>query len=290
MPLKNNLSIYFNMKKDYILFIDSGTGGLSTLAEIYKVLPANFIYFADNKNCPYGSRTKKEILFILKSIIDKTLKKYDVKMVVLACNTATTTSIEKLRVLYKNLYFVGIEPAIKLASDMGFKRILMLSTPSTAHQTKYLKLKHKLPAKISNLCMKDFAYNIEFFLTHKNQSNLKNTNILCEKNKNNLIEPSSNFLARMKLLKNLYTIGAKSKNFDCIVLGCTHYNLIQANIYDMTKKPLIGGNFGVAKQILSHFNGKKMSSTKKTIIFKFSKYSKTIKQNYKKIFNQILAN
>ena len=45
-------SIYFSMKKDYILVIDSGVGGLSTLAETMSILPANYIYFADNKNSP----------------------------------------------------------------------------------------------------------------------------------------------------------------------------------------------------------------------------------------------
>ena len=49
------------MKKDYILFIDSGIGGLSTLAETCKILHANYIYFADIKNCPYGNLSKKEI-------------------------------------------------------------------------------------------------------------------------------------------------------------------------------------------------------------------------------------
>lgn len=288
------------MKKHYILFIDSGTGGLSTLAEIYKMIPANFIYFADNKNCPYGSRTKKELLFILKSIIDEMLEKYDVKMVVLACNTATTSSIDKLRSIYKNIDFVGIEPAIRLASKMGFNRILTLSTPVTAHQSKYLKLKHNLPNKITSLCMPDFAYNIEFFLTHKNyftkKSKCRNSSAYLNPDdifscKNNQpLEFSENFLSRIKLIKNLYTISAKSNTYDCIVLGCTHYCLIQENISIATKKPLISGNFGVAKQIIKHLNDKNLSFTKKSIIFKLSDYSKTTKQNYIKIFNQILAN
>ena len=49
------------MKKDYVLFIDSGIGGLTTLSESVKLLKANYIYYADNINAPYGDHTKNEI-------------------------------------------------------------------------------------------------------------------------------------------------------------------------------------------------------------------------------------
>lgn len=57
------------MKKEYILFIDSGVGGLSILSEVCKLFPSNFIYFSDNGHCPYGSRSKSDIFELLKNII-----------------------------------------------------------------------------------------------------------------------------------------------------------------------------------------------------------------------------
>ena len=69
------------MKKDYILVIDSGIGGLSTLSEIVQVFPFNYIYYADNKNSPYGSHSTDEVLKFLCEIIDKETVKYNVIMV-----------------------------------------------------------------------------------------------------------------------------------------------------------------------------------------------------------------
>ena len=118
------------MKKEYILVIDSGIGGLSTLCEIYKVLPANYIYFADNKNAPYGKHKKEDVYNFLETIIGSVCLKFKVSMVVLACNTATTTSIEKLRDKFTGIKFIGTEPAIKLAGSFGNKKILSVATPT----------------------------------------------------------------------------------------------------------------------------------------------------------------
>ena len=310
------------MKKEYILFIDSGTGGLSTLSEVYKRISANFIYYADNKNCPYGSHSRKEILGFLKNILDEMFNKYEIFMVVLACNTATTSSIDKLRKLYPDKIFIGTEPAIKLANSLGYKKILVLSTPATAKQKKYRQLRSKLQTRIQNLCIVDFAENIELWLTerasrnnfeqNKSTKTLSKTASICHMKglpkvscgqnlgtdfcsaelgtENFQLEFSSNILSRTKLIKNLYQIKSKSKNFDCIVLGCTHYLLIEELIRGFASKPLISGNFGVAKQIEKFLNSNHPPDSKNLITFKFSKHLKGIEENYKKIFMQILAN
>ena len=86
---------------------DSGIGGITILNSIKKILPnENIIYFSDNFNSPYGNKSKKEILKLsvknTKFLIDK-----GCKIIVVACNTATTNSIKELRSEFK-IPFVGI--------------------------------------------------------------------------------------------------------------------------------------------------------------------------------------
>ena len=79
---------------------DSGIGGLTTLEEIKKILPnEDYIFYADSKNNPYGEKTKEELFKITENIVDKLLIE-NVKIIVIACNTATTNCIEHLRNKY----------------------------------------------------------------------------------------------------------------------------------------------------------------------------------------------
>ena len=132
------------MKKEYILFIDSGIGGLTTLAETTKILNANYIYFADSIHAPYGSHLAEELLYFLREIIENLLKTYNIRMIVLACNTATASCVEFLREIYPKISIIGTEPALKIAVSASHKRILALTTPTTAKQHKYLSLKQHL--------------------------------------------------------------------------------------------------------------------------------------------------
>lgn len=261
------------MKKEYILFIDSGVGGLSILGEVYKIVPANFIYFADNKNCPYGEHSKHEIFLFLKDIITKVTSKFSVKLVVLACNTATTSSIEPLRKHFTNLTFIGTEPAIKLASDSGYHNILVLSTPATAKQQKYKKLKRsvlKSGKNVHSQTLPDFAKNIENYLT------LGNT------------------CSWLNLQKNLYEIKKVAQNYDCVVLGCTHYPLVHSLIEKFVQKPLVSGTHGVAQRVFSEhknlISNELHKNLQKKVLFFFSSNAGDMKKKYIKIFKQILAN
>ena len=258
------------MKKEYILVIDSGVGGLSILAKLYKLVPANFIYFADRKNCPYGKHKKHEIFNFLDNIIKEYTSKYNIKIVVLACNTATTTSIKNLRKKYKDLTFVGTEPAIKLASDAGFDKILVLSTPATAKQNSFKKLKQTAEHSgkvIKCLKLEFFAIDIEKYFTQKSVSSW------------------------FALLKDLFFIKRKAKNFDCVVLGCTHYPLISNLIQKYVNKPLLSGSLGVSRRV---FDMQKNLNTKpfvaRSSVTFFSSADFSLNQKYKKIFKQILAN
>ena len=94
---------------------DSGVGGLSIWNEIVTLLPnENTIYLADSKNAPYGQKSHQKIIeFSIKNT--ELLLDRGCKIIVVACNTATTNAIKYLRANY-DVPFIGIEPAIKPAA------------------------------------------------------------------------------------------------------------------------------------------------------------------------------
>ncbi len=119
-----------NAEKPIGIF-DSGVGGTSIWKEIHQLLPTeSTIYLADSSNAPYGVKSTEEIIQLSIKNTDKLLE-LGAKIIVVACNTATTNAIKVLRKNY-DLPFVGIEPAIKpaaLQSETG--KIGILATRGT---------------------------------------------------------------------------------------------------------------------------------------------------------------
>lgn len=96
---------------------DSGIGGLSVLRELRHLLPhENFLYYADNAHLPYGERTLNEIADFARTIVNFFIAK-KVKIIVIACNTASAAALQILRAEFPELLFVGMEPALKPAVE-----------------------------------------------------------------------------------------------------------------------------------------------------------------------------
>lgn len=204
---------------------DSGIGGLTVLDELRKLLPnEDYIFYADSKNNPYGEKSETELFNIVCSVVEKLIS-MNVKIIVIACNTATTKCIKKLREKYTDMIFVGTEPAIKVACDMNMKYTLVMATPGTiaSERTHELVVNNKKDnQKIELLACDGLANAIE-------TNNQEKIDFLLE-----------NFL-------NKY----KNKKIDSIVLGCTHYPLIKEKIQSFFPNAnLIDGNYGVSKQVL----------------------------------------
>ncbi len=110
---------------------DSGVGGTTIWREIYQLLPnEDTIYLADSKNAPYGERSKEDILRLSIKNTEYLLGQ-GCKLIVVACNTATTNAISYLRNHYK-VPFIGIEPAIKPAAlNSKSKKVGILATKGT---------------------------------------------------------------------------------------------------------------------------------------------------------------
>ena len=175
---------------------DSGIGGLTTLEAITDLLPnEDYVYYADRKNNPYGNKSDEELYDIVNKVVRKLFKE-NVKLIVIACNTATTKCISKLRENYPDMIFIGTEPAIKVACDNNYKNTLVIATPGTiaSERTQELLVKNK----------KDNE-NIEL--------------IACD-NLANAIENYDN--KKIDEILHKYFDKYKDKDIDAVVLGCTH--------------------------------------------------------------------
>lgn len=182
---------------------DSGLGGLSVLKELRKLLPnEDYIYYADSINVPYGEKSDEELLDLTSKIVDYLLEK-DCKLIVIACNTATTSCMKRLRELYPDTIFVGTVPAIKVAYDHNYKNTIILSTPYTTKSKRVQEL------------MRDYTRDDQelYLVSGENLASLieDNNSLEIDNVLNRILSPYKN-------------------KADSIVLGCTHYSLIKEEI------------------------------------------------------------
>ena len=102
---------------------DSGVGGLTVLSEIRKAFPnEDLVYLGDTLNFPYGFKTKAEIIKYSIKNVDFLLSK-DVKMIVIACGTATSQAIEELHKRYKTPIIGIIEPTVSYIKKLNLKEV-----------------------------------------------------------------------------------------------------------------------------------------------------------------------
>lgn len=193
------------MQNQPIGIFDSGVGGITILNAIKNLLPnENIIYLSDNFNSPYGEKSNEQINYLSKKNTDWLLSK-NCKLIVVACNTATTNSISYLRNLY-DINFIGVEPAIKPAA-------LNTKTGSIG----VLATKGTLSSQLFNTTSNDYCDNIN----------------IIEKNGDGLVELIENGIIsgnELQKLLNKYIQPMIKSNIDHLVLGCTHYPLIKESI------------------------------------------------------------
>lgn len=118
-----------------ILVFDSGVGGLSILREIQEYLPGHRYYYAcDNGAFPYGTKAEAELVDRVDSVLKELIATLDPDIVVIACNTASTVALPKIRAHFSRPV-VGVVPAIKPASSLSKTRIIgLLGTTGTVNR------------------------------------------------------------------------------------------------------------------------------------------------------------
>ena len=176
---------------------DSGIGGTSIWKAIHELMPnENTIYLADSKNAPYGKKSKEEIIALSKKNTELLLE-LNCKIIVVACNTATTNAIKELRATY-DIPFIGIEPAIKpAANNSKTQTIGILATKGT-------------------LSSELFNKTVELY---------QDTTIVEQIGHGlvELIESGAIDSPEMDKLLHSYITPMIEKNIDYLVLGCSHY-------------------------------------------------------------------
>ncbi len=219
---------------------DSGVGGTSIWKEIHALLPhENTIYLADSKNAPYGQKTREEIIALSVKNTELLLAR-GCKLIVVACNTATTNAISILRENYK-IPFIGIEPAIKPAAlNSGTGTVGVLATKGTLSSSLFLKTS------------KDHAGEIT--IVEKEGIGLVP---LIEAGKINSIETKQLLISYIKPMLEA--------NMDHIVLGCTHYPYLIPVLRELLPPHvnIIDCGAAVAKQTLAVLNKENLQNLKK---------------------------
>ena len=181
---------------------DSGVGGTSIWHEVHRLLPhENTVYFADSHNAPYGDKSQDEIIALSKQKVEFLLEK-NAKIIVVACNTATTNAMKVLRHDYA-VPFIGLEPAIKPAAALTKTgHIGVLATKRTIISEQY----QQATLAYQNVTVhSQIGYDLV-----------------------GLIESGNINTLEMDALLRQYLSPMLAQNIDQLVLGCTHYPYLKA--------------------------------------------------------------
>jgi len=226
------------VNKQPIGLFDSGIGGTSIWKEVITLLPyENTIYIADSKNAPYGEKPSEEIIALAIKNTEILISK-GCKLIIIACNTATTNAIDYLRKHY-NIPFIGIEPAIKpaaLYSKTG--AIGILATKGT------------LTSKLFEKTAKEYTSKLN--IIEQEGSGLVP-----------LIETGTVNAPEIIQLLETYLKPMLKYNIDHLVLGCTHYPYLIPEIKKIigSKVNIIDSGKAVAKQTKAVLKKKNLLNT-----------------------------
>lgn len=238
------MDISSKIDSNKIALFDSGVGQLSVYLEVKKLLPnENFVIFADQKNMPYGEKTPSQIKKYVTEATKFLIKKHNIKMMILACNTATVLALDHLRSKL-NIPFVGVVPAIKPATVISkTKRIAIMSTQATAKSS-----------YVENL-ISNFAANFEVL------------KLGCPG-----LEDAVETLNQEEIRRLVKKYSGKINEFnpDVVVLGCTHYPLVKKQIKENLNRgiDIIDSGGAIAKQVNKVLKeSDQISSTRQKDIF-----------------------
>ena len=195
-----------------IAFLDSGGGGLTVVKEAMRQLPnESLIYIGDNARCPYGPRPEEEVSFFTNQLVDF-LVKQGAKMLVIACNTASAVCLEEVRKRLDIPVIGMIQPGARAANKATRKgRIGILGTQGTIESGAY---QEALWAKNNHLELFPLACPafVPLVESHQYQSSL----------------------AKKLVAETLADL--RKKDLDTLILGCTHFPLLEQTIQHVMGK------------------------------------------------------
>ena len=244
---------------------DSGIGGLTVVRQLKKYLPhEDIIYFGDTARLPYGSKSKDTVLrFSIQNILF--LLKKDVKLIVVACNTASSAVLGDIGKNFKVPIIGVISPgAGQAASITKNQRIGVIGTRATIRSRAYVREIKKISKEI-----KIFSFSCPLFVPLVQEGWMKKT-ITYE-------------------IASVYLEPLAKKNIDTLILGCTHYPLLKAVIVKVLggKVKLVDSAEAVARHAGRVLSPSGLSSNKKSP-GKLSCYVSDEPGNFKKVAGMFL--
>lgn len=222
------------VKLTKIGIFDSGIGGFALLVELSKRLPdAEFVYYADSKNAPYGEKSEGQILALTENAF-RFLKERGAMATVLACNTATAVAAKTLRQNNPDEHIFGMEPAVNEAlKRIPDGKILATATPVTLKGKKFHDLldrtgaeERTIPLPLPELVR--FAER-ELFLNKRSES------------------PEAEAYIR----EMIAATGEDKRNFSALVLGCTHFIYFTDVFRRVIDCPIFNGISGTATHLIN---------------------------------------
>lgn len=192
---------------------DSGVGGLTVLREVEKVLPREeIIYFGDTARVPYGTKSAETVTrFSVENV--EFLMKHDVKLVLVACNTASSLSLKFLKRCFRVPIIGVIEPGAKNAVNITRNnRVGVIGTNATVSSGAYEKAIKKISSRVSV-----YSRACPLFVP--------------------LAEEGWTDKDVTRKVASIYLAPLKKNNIDTLILGCTHYPILKSAIaFFMGKK------------------------------------------------------
>ena len=214
-----------------LLFFDSGVGGLSILGPARAALPnAPVVYAADSAGFPYGTKSEAEIAARVPALLGRLVERYRPRLAVIACNTASTIALPAVRAAL-DIPVVGTVPAIKPAALLSQSRVFgVLGTDATVRQPYVDRLAAEHGADCTVLRHGSAA------LVQLAEAKLRG-------------KPLDPAIARDALAGLLDQPGGD--RMDIVVLACTHFPLVEAELAAASPRPLrfVHGGEGIARRI-----------------------------------------
>lgn len=221
---------------------DSGVGGLTVAKALEELLPnETFIYVGDTQHMPYGDKSEERIKSYCKSIVDFLLEK-KVKMIVIACNTASAVAASYLRAAYwQQVEIMGvIRPMVQTAMAQGYHRVGIIGTIGTVKSGIYPRL------------FEEYHSDMEIYQLA--------TPLLAP-----MIENGDHQTEISKAIIQQYLSHKEFESCDAILLACTHYPLIknQVNDFFQGKKDIVDNALPMAKAVKKYLEEKNNLATQR---------------------------
>lgn len=219
---------------------DSGIGGLTVLKELQEQMKnENYIYIGDTANFPYGNKSKQTIIELCKKRIENLIE-LDVKLIVIACGTATSQALDEMKKIF-NIPIIGIiQPTVEYLKEKNLKNIGIIATRGTIRSKGWKKEIEKeiIDARIES----------------------KACPLLAPMAEEGWVD---NEIAKLTIHEYLKDIG----NIDALILGCTHYPLFENIIQNELGKDVETINTGkmVASKVKEYINSNNINNEQNNI-------------------------